>query len=119
MEKFISKKDVPKNYTGVCRIFERSETQHYLNGRLHRENGPAVINDDGSTAWMWKGMLHRDDGPAIIIQSIYSQNGQPVVRTTKEFYFKGKAFKTEEEYLSDTKVKKAYMSRMLLSINEL
>jgi hypothetical protein len=36
----------------------------YLNGNLHREDGPAVENDDGSKWWYLNGKLHREDGPA-------------------------------------------------------
>lgn len=33
---------------------------------LHRENGPAVEYEDGSEEWYLEGKLHRVDGPAII-----------------------------------------------------
>lgn len=35
------------------------------NGRLHREDGPAVIWEDGDQEWFINGVLHRLDGPAI------------------------------------------------------
>ena len=37
----------------------------YLNGKLHREDGPAVERADGYKAWYLNGKLHREDGPAI------------------------------------------------------
>jgi hypothetical protein len=38
----------------------------YLNGKLHREDGPAVIEHTSGTKWWYlKGKLHRKDGPAI------------------------------------------------------
>lgn len=37
----------------------------YLNGDYHRENGPAIIYDDGSKFWYLNGEPHREDGPAI------------------------------------------------------
>lgn len=37
----------------------------YRNGKCHRENGPALETPDGSKAWYFKGNLHREDGPAI------------------------------------------------------
>jgi len=37
----------------------------YYNGRLHRENGPAVIRADGYKAWWLNGGFHREDGPAV------------------------------------------------------
>ena len=36
----------------------------YLNGNLHREDGPAVERADGSKSWWINGKLHREDGPA-------------------------------------------------------
>ena len=38
----------------------------YLNGKLHREGGPAVIGSDGYNAWWLKDERHREDGPAIV-----------------------------------------------------
>lgn len=37
----------------------------YLNGDLHRTDGPAVIHPDGSKEWWLNNMLHREDGPAL------------------------------------------------------
>ena len=34
--------------------------------RLHREDGPAIIWDDGSQHWYYRGFKHREDGPAIV-----------------------------------------------------
>ena len=36
------------------------------NGKLHREDGPAVIFPDGIQQWYINGNLHRGDDPAII-----------------------------------------------------
>jgi hypothetical protein len=35
------------------------------NGRLHREDGPAVEWPDGSKEWYLDGKRHREDGPAV------------------------------------------------------
>ena len=41
-------------------------TKHwYLNGKLHREDGPAVEYSDGIKHWYLNGKLHREDGPAV------------------------------------------------------
>jgi hypothetical protein len=37
----------------------------YLNGNCHREDGPAVEYTDGSCQWFLNGKCHREDGPAI------------------------------------------------------
>ena len=35
------------------------------NGKLHRDDGPAIEWADGSKEWWKDGKLHRDDGPAV------------------------------------------------------
>jgi len=43
--------------------------QHWVNadGKLHRDDGPAVIDIENNYAAYWiNGKLHRDDGPAVI-----------------------------------------------------
>jgi hypothetical protein len=37
----------------------------YLNGKRHREDGPAVESYNGSKCWYLNDKLHREDGPAI------------------------------------------------------
>jgi hypothetical protein len=37
----------------------------YLNGKRHREDGPAVEWTDGHKEWFLDGKLHREDGPAV------------------------------------------------------
>ncbi len=41
-----------------------NEITYYLNGVLHRSNGPALISDY-IQAWYYKGYYHRLDGPAV------------------------------------------------------
>ncbi|MBO7803469.1 hypothetical protein [Burkholderia pseudomallei] len=38
----------------------------YFNDQLHREDGPACVEDDGTQSWYVYGKLHRTDGPAVI-----------------------------------------------------
>src|SRR5690606_38403757 len=39
----------------------------YRNGRYHRKDGPAVINNGGRNMDWWEyGKMHRCDGPAVI-----------------------------------------------------
>ena len=37
----------------------------YLNGKLHREDSPAIEWAGGDKSWYHNGKLHREDGPAI------------------------------------------------------
>ena len=55
------------------------------NGKLHRENGPAVIDPRGPDEyWMIKGKYHREDGPAVIMSD-----------GTKKWYRHGKLHRTD------------------------
>lgn len=47
--------------------FDEYGRQFYMNenDELHREDGPALI-DDVAEEWWVNGYLHREDGPAII-----------------------------------------------------
>ena len=40
--------------------------RHYRKGKLHRKDGPALIEPDGTQRWYRYGKRHRKDGPAII-----------------------------------------------------
>jgi hypothetical protein len=37
----------------------------YLNGALHREDGPAVEYTNGTKYWFLNGKCHRENGPAV------------------------------------------------------
>jgi len=36
-----------------------------LNGKLHREDGPAIEYANGNKEWYLNGKCHREDGPAV------------------------------------------------------
>jgi len=61
--------------------------QWLLNGKYHREDGPAIEYPDGSKTWWLNGRLHREDGPAAEWANGY-----------KEWYLNDKQY-TEEEYI--------------------
>lgn len=51
----------------LLKIKTKDKTRYYnSDGKLHRVNGPALINADGSQFWYRDGNIHRDNGPAII-----------------------------------------------------
>jgi len=49
----------------TVRVHDNGAKEWYLNGKLHREDGPAIEWADGSKDWYLNGKLHREDGPAI------------------------------------------------------
>ena len=56
---------LPENYTGIVE-YPSGIICYYLNGKLHREDGPAVIWPTGNVEYYLNGKCHREDGPAII-----------------------------------------------------
>jgi hypothetical protein len=48
---------IPEEFTG--------DLSDYVDRNTHREDGPAIIWDDGGRAWWLNGKCHRTDGPAI------------------------------------------------------
>jgi hypothetical protein len=56
--------EIPENFTGVAEY--PNGTKHwYKEGKLHREDGPAIIWTDGYKSWYKEGKYHRENGPAI------------------------------------------------------
>ena len=48
----------------ICKI-RKGYKEWYLNGKRHREDGPAVEYADGKQEWYRNDKLHREDGPAV------------------------------------------------------
>jgi len=46
-------------------VDKNGNKQWYLNGILHREDGPAMEYADGTKYWYRNGKRHREDGPGI------------------------------------------------------
>jgi len=61
----------------------------YLNGKLHRTDGPAYERSDGHRVWYLNGVCHREDGPAIE----YADG-------TKEWYLNGIEMSEEEHRIA-------------------
>ena len=47
-----------------CKTNANGDKEWWLNGKRHREDGPAVEWDNGNKEWWLNGELHREDGPA-------------------------------------------------------
>lgn len=46
-------------------IIEKYIKCHYVNDKLHCDDGPAIICKNGVKYWYKHGLRHREDGPAI------------------------------------------------------
>jgi len=72
--------------TYEVKIYDDGTKEWYLNGELHREDGPAVEGSYGNKSWYLNGKRHREDGPAIEYSDGY-----------KEWYINS-VYLTEEEW---------------------
>ena len=78
-----------KTYT--VKIDDDGDKRWYLDGKLHREDGPAIEWADGGKSWYRNGKLHREDGPA-----------REWASGTKWWYRNGRAL-TEAEFMARNK----------------
>jgi endo-1,4-beta-mannosidase len=49
----------------TVRVYTNGNKSWFLDGKRHREDGPAVEYSDGGKVWYLDGKYHREDGPAI------------------------------------------------------
>jgi len=73
-------------------IVTKDSTKWYnLEGKLHREDGPAIEYADGDKSYLINGKRHREDGPAVEYEngnkSYYIND---VLLTEDEFYNRNK-----------------------------
>ena len=83
----------------------------YLNGKRHREDGPAVEYTDGYKSWYLNGERHREDGPSVewsngdkwwyLNDKRHREDGPAIERAsgTKEWYLNGEEV-TDEDVIS-------------------
>jgi len=70
----------------TVKVWGNGSESWYLNGKLHREDGPAREYASGDKFWYLNGKLHREDGPAVE----WPNNG------TKYWYLNDKEVTKEE-----------------------
>ena len=51
--------------TYTVKVSDKGTKSWYLDGKLHRTDGPAIEGAYGTKEWYLDGKLHRVDGPAI------------------------------------------------------
>ena len=97
-------------------VYSNGSKYWYLNGNLHREDGPAIEKANGSKVWYLNGKYHRVDGPAYeysngykswwINGKLHREDGPAVeyVNGTTEYWINGEQL-TESEFNNRTKIK--------------
>ena len=49
----------------TVKVWPNGDKYWYLNGKVHREDGPAIECANVYKAWCLSGEIHREDGPAL------------------------------------------------------
>ena len=85
----------------TVKVYDDGRKEWYFNGKLHREDGPAIEDANGDKFWYLNGELHREDGPAIewangdkswwLNDVLHREDGPAVVYAdgSKEWYLNG------------------------------
>ena len=94
-------------------VYEDGDKYWYLNGKRHREDGPAIECANGTKHWFLNDKRHREDGPAIELASGHKEwylNGElhredgPAIEWAsgdKHWYLNGKEM-SEQEFIAQT-----------------
>ena len=49
----------------IVKVYANGDREWFIDGKLHRKDGPAVECASGFKGWYIDGKLHRRDGPAV------------------------------------------------------
>ena len=76
----------------TVKVWPNGNKEWWLNGKSHREDGPAVEWAGGTKEWWLNGKSHREDGPAVEWADGY-----------KEWYLNGEMV-TEQEVMGPSRL---------------
>lgn len=117
---------IPDKYTGTVYLSKAQERHWYVNGKHHREDGPAIFSyREPFEEWYLDGVRHRDDGPAARIDDCYEwyrdgnlhrEDGPAVVdlvNGSEAWYINGWRHRVGAPALITKKFKKWYLNGLL------
>lgn len=61
--------ELSEQFVPVMKVDEDGNREWWLNGGLHREDGPAFECANGRRQWWLNGKWHREDGPAVELEN--------------------------------------------------
>ena len=89
MKYFASHDSIPEGFTGECKLYSDQTIRYYKNNQLHKEDGPALIFQNGDVEYYLNGLFHNENGPAIIYEYI------------KIWYYKGVKYGINNRHQND------------------
>lgn len=78
---------------GPAVIEEKGDQHWFVNGEHHREGAPATVYANGSVAWYKNGFLHKEDGPAVVLSETASMGPSHYWALNGTHYYKKRHFK--------------------------
>jgi hypothetical protein len=103
------------NNQSEMKVYASGAKRWYLNGKFHREDGPAIEYPDGERCWYFNGKLHRIGGPAwewpngerwwLLNDKVHREDG-PAVECAdgrREWYLNGNEF-SFEDYIQELRL---------------
>ena len=111
--------DALEDTSGAYRVISSDNISWMVDGKYHREDGPAVESDGGDKEWFFHGKLHREDGPAIewedgtkkwfINDNLHREDGPAIEGRNgyKSWYLQGEHYNTEEKWEEALEIVKA------------
>ena len=110
-------KSKPENNKPVCEVYADGYKSWWLNGKLHREDGPAVETTYGDKYWYLNDKLHREDGPAAeyangdkrwyLNDKLHREDGPAIelANGNKSWYLNGKPYTPSAHEIINYKMK--------------
>ena len=110
-------------------VYDIGTKRWYLNGKRHREDGPAILHQNGDKYWYLNDELHREDGPAVIYANgdkfwylngkCHREDGPAIVcaNGNKLWYLNDKLI-TEAEHKRQMQVKQDDCSDKVIEIDD-
>ena len=90
------------------KVYNDGNKYWYLNGKSHREDGPAIEYANGDKKWYLDDTLHREDGPAME----FASGG-------KAWYLKGEYLTEEEHHIRTLPTVKTTSSKPMFEVSEI
>jgi len=90
------------------KVYNDGNKYWYLNGKSHREDGPAIEYANGDKKWYLDDTLHREDGPAME----FASGG-------KAWYLNGEKLTEEEHHIRTLPTVKTASSKPMFEVSEI
>ena len=102
--KEVAEEDIPENFTGIIEFSSR--TKYWLvNGKRHREDGPASEWSNGTKSWWFNGPFNNTD--IYSLEASHDENGANLIQHDVEV----KQNPTDRTVLNNWVVRKTYLFR--------